>query len=181
MSNTIYFVLAVLLALPHLAFAHKVNLFCYIEDDTVYGEGFFSQGNPVKESIVEVYEAESNALVATTKTNDTGMFSAPLHGAENIRVVLDAGMGHRTEYLLTQSRAAEEQFAAATVEESMQVPLDYRKIEEIIQKEIRPLRDDIRRLEKQQSGPDVAAIVGGLGWIVGIFSLLYLLRKKNAS
>ena len=181
MKKLLFFTLLIILATPFPTFAHKVSLFCYRENDTVHGEGFFSQGSPVKNSTVEIYDLNTDTLVVTTKTDDEGMFSVPVHGTDNIKVVLVASMGHRAEYLLTETTALEEPSGKETVVDSVRAPLDYEKIAEIVQKEIQPLHDELRRLEKQQSGPNVGEIVGGLGWIVGLFSLLYLLRKKNAS
>lgn len=152
----------------------------YRENDTVHGEAFFSQGSPVKNSVVEVYDLDTDTLVSTTKTDDEGMFALPVRGITNIRIVLIASMGHRTEYLLTKTTTSETAIEE-TSETPLQAPPDYARIAKIVQQELRPLRDDLRRLEQQQSRPDIGAIVGGLGWIVGIFSLLYLLRKKNAS
>ena len=179
MKKTLFFFLIFMLAIPFSTFAHKVNLFCYSEHDTVHGEAFFSQGSPVKHSVIEVYDQDTDALVGTTKTDDKGMFSLPVREITNIRVVLNAGMGHRTEYLLTRART-EDSAVAQIREDPVQAPLDYHKIAEIVQQELRPLHDDLRRLQQQQSRPDAGTIVGGLGWVVGIFSLLYLLRKKHA-
>jgi nickel transport protein len=180
MKKQLFFILIALLTASFPAFAHKVNLFCYVENDTVRGEGFFSQGSPVKNSIVQVYDLDTGTLVGETTTDGEGTFSMPLNGRKNTKVVLVASMGHRAEYLLTKTAAPAQTFIEETVANEP-LELDYEKVAEIVQAEIQPLRDDIRRLEKQQNKPDVVAIVGGIGWIVGIFSLLYLLRRKNAS
>ena len=75
----LFIVFALLLAHPNPALAHKVNLFCYIENGTVHGEGFFSQGSPVKNSTIEVYDLDTDTLVGETTTNDEGIFSLPIN------------------------------------------------------------------------------------------------------
>jgi nickel transport protein len=161
--------------------AHGVNLFCYIEGDTVHGEGYFSHGDPVQKAAVQIYNAENDALLATAKTDKKGAFSAPIGNAEKVMVVLTAGPGHRTDYLLSRSKTSSDKPSPGQSKNGPEPSLDYERLRQIIHQEIEPVRDNLRRLERQQERPDISTVVGGIGWIVGIFSLLYLLRKKNAS
>lgn len=181
MRNFLFFAVALFLIYPDTALAHKVNLFCYIENNTVQGEGYFSQGAPVKHATVEIYDAATETLVGKTNTDAQGTFSLPVHGTKDIKVVLIAGMGHRAEYLLSRSETPEASPTEEVHAGSVVTAFDYNKIAAIVHQEIQPLRDDFRRLEKRQSSPGIVSIGGGLGWIVGIFSLLYLVRNKNAS
>ena len=48
--------------MPSLAFTHKVNIFAYVEGDTVYTESYFSDGKKVEGGVVEVYDSEGNKL-----------------------------------------------------------------------------------------------------------------------
>ncbi|MDP8234726.1 MAG: carboxypeptidase regulatory-like domain-containing protein [Candidatus Saelkia tenebricola] len=141
--KTIKFLLLIILLFPHSAFAHRVGLFCYLEENTLYGEGYFGGGGSVKNAKVEIYDLKNNNLVAETVTDDEGRFSLLLENIEDIKVVLTAGMGHRAEYILKT------------------------EIEE--------------EKAKPYSGIKFYSIMIGIGAIIGVFYLLYILRRKNAS
>jgi hypothetical protein len=42
-----------------------------------------------------------------------------------------------------------------------------------------PLEERIRKLEKEQSEPKLISIISGIGWIIAIFALLYLIKKRE--
>ncbi|HHK60902.1 MAG TPA: carboxypeptidase regulatory-like domain-containing protein, partial [Desulfobacterales bacterium] len=46
------------------ALAHKVNIFAYVEDGTVYTESYFPDGRKVQGGTVEVYDAAGKKLVS---------------------------------------------------------------------------------------------------------------------
>jgi len=56
------------------ALAHKVNVFAWIEGDTVHTESKFSGGRRAKGATVEVYDA-ADLLLLSGKTDDRGCFS----------------------------------------------------------------------------------------------------------
>jgi nickel transport protein len=174
MKRVILFILLGLLTFPTLA--HRVNLFCYIEGNILYGEGYFSGGSPAKNSKIEVYDIEGQRLLASTITDDQGRFSLPLKKRGKLKVILVAHPGHKAEYVLenTEEEDTEDQ-------DTVYEKLDYKKIEEIVEEKTRPIYQQLAELEKRSHHPNWSAIIGGIGWIVGIFSLLYLLRKKDAS
>lgn len=117
----IKFLLFGILLFPHSAFAHRVALFCYLEKGTLYGEGYFGRGDPVKNAKIEVYDTKDNTLIAETVTDNKGEFHLPLKkGVKEIKVVLSASMGHRAEYVL---KTEEEEKAAPSSPEEMFKPV----------------------------------------------------------
>lgn len=50
--TTVYYLL-----FTSTAFAHKVNIFAYVEGDTVYTESYFPDGKKVESGLVEVYDS----------------------------------------------------------------------------------------------------------------------------
>ena len=153
--KTIKFLLFIIFLFPHSAFAHRVGLFCYLEKGTLYGEGYFGRGDPVKNAKIEVHDIENNNLIAETLTDDKGKFSLPLkRGVKEIKVVLSASMGHRAEYTLK---------AEGTEEDAE----SYSK--------------ELNKFKKTYFKPRLPSIMVGISCIAGIFYLLYLLRRRNAS
>lgn len=82
------------------AFAHKVQIFAYVDKGEVFTESYFADGSPVKEGKIEVY-AKDGSKITEGKTNDKGVFSFPVpKDPVGVKIVIDAGMGHRAEYIL---------------------------------------------------------------------------------
>jgi len=83
--------------------AHKVNLFAYVEGNTVHTESYFPDGRPVAGGKIEVYDGEENKLLEGF-TDENGFFSFEIPEVDRVQIVLHASMGHRA----TATLAAEE-------------------------------------------------------------------------
>lgn len=84
------------------ALAHKVNVFAYVEGETVFTESYFPDGKPVAGGAIEVLD-KKNATLLTGKTDDKGLFHFPLSKKEDLTIVINASMGHKNSYLLKAS------------------------------------------------------------------------------
>ncbi|ARM30761.1 hypothetical protein [Prosthecochloris sp. HL-130-GSB] len=92
--------ICLLLLMPAVkqAEAHKINLFCWYEADSLLGEGYFRGGNPVKNSRVILEDAESGKLIDEGITSESGKFGFRSDPSIAVTVVLDAGQGHRATW-----------------------------------------------------------------------------------
>jgi len=98
-SFTTLVICLVIMVLSPSAFAHKVNIYAYVEGDTVFTESYFPDGKKVRNGRIKIYdEAGQLLLEGLTDTNGQFSFSRPLKNKLNI--VLDASMGHRDEFVL---------------------------------------------------------------------------------
>jgi nickel transport protein len=79
--------------------AHRVNLFAWVEGDTVYVESKFSGGKTVKAGKIIVTDPQGTELVKGT-TNEKGEFSFTIPKKTELKIVLIAGTGHRTEWTI---------------------------------------------------------------------------------
>jgi len=149
--------LSLVLALPSIARAHRVNVFAYVEDGTIHTESYFSGGAPCRECKIEVSDG-SGKLLLTGKTDEQGEFSftPPIRG--DMKIVLWAGMGHRAEYTL---KAEELPDSTATKKPTTQQP-----------KKPRPQRP------KPQL-PTLAQAIAGIGYIVGIVGIAMYIRARQ--
>jgi nickel transport protein len=84
------------------ALAHKVNIFAYVEGNTVYTESYFSDGKPVAGGLIEVQDRQGATLLEG-ETDEKGLFSFPLSEKEDLTIILNAAMGHRNTFLLKGS------------------------------------------------------------------------------
>ncbi|MFH1215140.1 MAG: carboxypeptidase regulatory-like domain-containing protein [Pseudomonadota bacterium] len=81
------------------AFAHKVNVFAYVEGDTVYTESFFPDGRPVEGGTIEVLDDDGKKLLEG-KTDMEGKFSFVLPAREDLTIAINASMGHKNSFVL---------------------------------------------------------------------------------
>lgn len=84
------------------SWAHKVNLFAYVEGDRVFVEGYFPDGKKVEGGAIQVLDG-AGVLIAKGTTDQQGQYSFPLVKKEDLTLLLDAGLGHKTQYMLPKS------------------------------------------------------------------------------
>lgn len=68
-------------------YSHKLNIFTYIEENTIFINSYFASGAPCKNC--EVYIEEKRI----GKTDENGDFSLP-HEQNILEITIDAGEGH---------------------------------------------------------------------------------------
>jgi nickel transport protein len=83
--------------------AHKVNVFAYVQGETVVVEGFFSGKAKAMDCQVEVLDSGGKVLIQGV-TDKQGIYSFPLSALPplggDLVLVLNAGAGHRADYTL---------------------------------------------------------------------------------
>jgi nickel transport protein len=84
------------------AWAHKVNVFAYVEDGKVFTESYFPDGRKVEGGTIEVRDA-GGAKLLEGKTDNQGLYSFPLPKKEDLTITLDASMGHKNSFVLKKS------------------------------------------------------------------------------
>ncbi len=94
--------LAVSAFLAGPALAHKVNLFAYVEGGKVYTESYFPDSRPVEGGKVLVYDGR-DSLLLEGKTDTKGLFSFPVPKVDDLKIVIEAGMGHKNSFNLKKA------------------------------------------------------------------------------
>jgi len=87
------------------AHAHRVNVFAWVEGDTVFVECKYPDGTKVHAGIIRVLDSGGNQLL-TGKTNAAGEFSFKIPKQDDLKIILEAGMGHRAEWGLAKQDLA---------------------------------------------------------------------------
>ena len=87
------------LTLASQVWAHKVNVFAWVEGDMIFVEGYFPGGKKAQNSLVEVYNG-AGAKLLEGRTNQKGEFSFEIPAREDLRIVLTAGMGHKNDFTI---------------------------------------------------------------------------------
>ena len=83
-------------------YAHRVNLFAWVEGNKVFVESKFSSTRSVKKGKIVVTDPDGNELVTGT-TDENGEFSFEIPKKTELKIVLIAGTGHRAEWTIPAS------------------------------------------------------------------------------
>jgi nickel transport protein len=191
------FVLLLLLcAAPIPALAHKVLLSVFPSGDVIEGEVGFSNGTMAVDQLITVRAPDGTVLGETTTDSDGFFLFKPVLPVAHI-FRGNLGAGHVAEVKMPAQEVAAimgkpvQSFDTATTSGAV-VPADgamstpplssqqRAAIAEIMRDEIRPLR---REMAATREHRDLQSILGGIGYIVGLFGLGFYLaaRRKLAA
>ncbi len=199
-SITVLFLLLSIL-LSSAVYAHKVNMFAYQEGGQVSVEGYFADGKKAQKSEVAVYD-EQGQLLLNGETDDEGMFVFTPAQKGALRITLDAGLGHKTEYELSAEEWEDQAHlvtTVSTVNEKAQpqvvtpaetevtiypttAGIDEKALREMIKKAVLdaniPL---VKSLEEAQQKASLSDIIGGIGFIFGILGVVLYFQTRKQS
>jgi nickel transport protein len=189
-------------------FAHRVNVFAWVDGSEIVTESKFSNGNKVRGGRIKVLNEKTGGTVAEGTTDDKGELRLALPQAvlaerPDLKIVLDAGEGHRGEWTLegrdlpggspapapapapaaaASASAAPAAAAPAASAAAPKAAIDEaalaRLIDERLSAQLAPVKRDLAEL-KQRDGITVTDIVGGLGWIFGLFGVAAYFRRPG--
>jgi len=190
---------AVFLLMSPTAFAHKLNMFAYVEGDEIFAEGYFTDGKKAKNSTMTVFDAAGKQLLQGTSDVD-GQFTFAIPQQSDLRITVNAGMGHQAEYVLLKDELSEETAATDTENEpasplsshnqapaatatqisSATTSLDNdavrAEVERAVGKAIKPL---MRELSTMRAEKSLADIIGGIGFIFGLFGVAMYFKSRK--
>lgn len=184
------------MALAPLAIAHKVNVFAWVEGDTVHVEGYFAGNKKAQDSLVEVFDSTGKKLL-DGRTDQQGEFSFKLPKITDLKIVLTASMGHKNDFVIPMSELEEVSPTKTTESGGLTVPkpseqtivsgqaasaVDFAQVEAMLDKVLDRKLTTLSRLirETRPEGPKVSEVIGGIGYIFGLMGVaLYFISKKS--
>ncbi len=179
--------------------AHKVTVFAWVEGDMVHTESKFSRGKKVNGGTVVVYDLQGNRLLEG-KTDAQGLFLFSVPKKAALKVELQAGMGHRAEWIVPAEEmgvVASSETTGVIVPQERETPPPAEKpqtkiaaelssediqlaVERALDKKLKPV---IKLLvASREQDLSLSDILGGLGYIlglVGLASYIHFRRKKD--
>ncbi|MEA1867020.1 MAG: energy-coupling factor ABC transporter permease, partial [Thermodesulfobacteriota bacterium] len=182
-------IIPILIGICSQAHAHRVNLFAWYDAKMILAEGYFSGGNKAMDSTILVLDSEGKE-VYHGMTDKKGEFSFKPPGNEEYRLVLEAGMGHRAEALVSVqgvksgTTAPEAGQAGPQTTENPEpkgtLTLTSMEFEQILDRKLNPVKEQLLRLAEQGDKVGFRDVVAGLGYIAGLMGLaMYLTQKKR--
>jgi nickel transport protein len=179
------------------ALAHRVNVFAWVEGETVFVECKYPDGTKVHEGVIRVLDSAGKELLSG-KTNDKGEFSFKVPKLDDLTIVLEAGMGHRGDWPLSrqdlspageaqrQAPPAASQTAPKTEAPSANEPspaaapplpagID-KAIEKALDKKLAPIMRILAEMQEQKVR--LTDVLGGLGYIFGLVGVAAYFKRK---
>ncbi len=183
------------------AFAHRVMIVAWSEGDFIVGETKFDSGPPPKLAEIIVEDKTSAKVILTLKTDINGKFrfQIPDQVVENrptLRLIVRAGPGHQAEWLLQpedylnmsadpvvspQVDNHEPFTATITAREDDLSHIDAAMLQKIIEDVMDKRLAPLKKMMREEQGPQLTEIVAGIGYIFGFFGMLayWKSRKKK--
>ena len=178
-------VAAVLLLVAGPAQAHKVIASVWADGADIEGEVGFSNGDmAVSGTVVEIFDPNGKKL-GETQVGEEGLFRFTPTAAVAHTFKANLGAGHVAQTVLAvedlppglggSTVAAVEVAAAAP--KAVEAGNDLRAmIAEAVRREVKPLRKEIAAYREKN---DLQSIIGGLGYICGIFGLWFFFAGRR--
>ena len=191
------------------ALAHRVIVFAYAEGGSIHTESKFVPDTPVRQGKIEIMDNKTDEVLLTGKTDDQGKFSFKIPQVAamqklDLNIVVEAAMGHRGSWLLkaatylpgaapknpvgqaslpaTKAQAAAPVSATTPAAPAAQTAkVDQQALEAAVNKalvrQLGPINEKLTELTIHRTSlPDV---LGGIGYIVGLFGLWAYFQSKG--
>jgi len=188
------------------ASAHRVNVFAWVEGDTIYVEGKFAGGKKVKAGRIVVRNLQGVELLSGL-TGDQGEFSFKVPRHADLKIVLIAGQGHQGEWIIRademkelpsetasetstqivaqpKPKEADPETSPDTRSVAPETALSLKELETMIESALDKKLKPITRMltEIRQEGPSMGDVFAGIGYILGLVGIAAYVhsRKKKA-
>lgn len=97
-------IIMAILTLAGTSYAHRLNVFAWLEDDDVIVECNFGMNHPARGAEVTIFDTETKKELLRGKTNETGHFKFKVPNVvregHGLAVSVDAGAGHHGEWVM---------------------------------------------------------------------------------
>ncbi|MFZ0483428.1 MAG: hypothetical protein WAL93_08575 [Desulfobacterales bacterium] len=167
------------------ALAHKVIIFAWVEGDTVFTESKFSGGKKAINAPVVIFDKDGKKLLEG-KTDNKGEFSFKIPKVTDLKIVLNAAMGHKAEWMIPESEIREagpivEKKSAAEPSGPISVGLSKEEVQKIVEDSLdKKLRPIVRMMtESKNTKPSLTEIIGGIGYIFGLMGVALYFKNRS--
>lgn len=166
------------------ALAHKVNLLVNRQKEVITGESYFADGSPCKKCAIKVYDSKG-VKIAETKTDEWGKFILSLSERGELKIVVEAGEGHRAEQKIkaltfekfSEKRKEKIKEKGENLEENSLIK---QTIEDTIDSKLQNLKTELLlEIKKEINKIYLKDIIGGIGYIFGIWGIIAILKNRK--
>ncbi len=185
-TSLVLLVLAAVVLRPEAAWAHKLNVFAWVEGRRIVGEAYFRGHAPLVGGAVTVF-GPSDQQLDQTKTDAQGKFQFEVKQRVDHRLLVDTGDGHAESFIVTAAElpadlpggTATAAKPAAVPEPSTKAAPDAAPVPQGVQAQLGQLRAELQEFKHEVRLRDV---LGGLGYILGLMGVaFYFLGVRKSS
>ncbi len=164
------------------SFAHKVMVFGWVEGDMVHTISKFNGGKKVKDAPVSVFDTEGTLLLKGN-TDARGEFSFKKPEKNELKVVLEASMGHKTSCLIEVKSEDEHSTNVYDVDSREQrvgkQAYNEKNLESIIEKALdKKMALILRMIAEKESKQTISEIISGIGYILGLIGVALWVKNR---
>ena len=190
--------LVLMLGFADVCLAHRVNVFAYVDADSVRVECAFSKSRKVRNGKLVITDGETGVTLLEGVSDEQGLFTfRPSDGflrtGHGLRILLLAGEGHQDEWRVSAEELAAlsepvpggeapasslspvpasgpaASVSAPAAVSSMDAAALEALVGRVVEAKLTPVRQALAR--QQESGPGLRDVIGGIGWILGLLGL----------
>jgi nickel transport protein len=177
-----------------ISIAHKLSAFAYREGDKIMGEAYFASGTPCKKCKVEIFDAKGNKIKEGI-TDQKGEFSLIVKNKEKLKVVVKGGEGHLATFILEPAQSSTQTISEENIKENKtpgevrtkNLTISSQKLEKVITKAINEkispklnlISTQLMDIRKQIDKASIMEIIGGIGYIFGIWGIIVFLKNRK--
>jgi len=161
--------------LPVFIYAHSLSVTSSYENNELFIESFYGDGNPCKGCEFVVKKGEKEFYKGNL--DNEGVFEEAVKLETPFDVHIDGGMGHWADVKIEGNEMGEESDVADSTNNTMN-SIDETKIRQIIRSELNKQNTKIEGLISKHKS-NLEKILVGLGYILGIFGLWQLMLRKK--
>lgn len=204
MRKVIIMCLLLFICVTH-SYAHRINVFCYVEKTKIKCYSKFSTGSKVKKGSYKVYANDKLLFEGYGDDNGNFFYEIPkdlLDNPQDIKIECIAEMGHKNYWIIKKyeysniSKQNEKIDQSSFNEDDLFQDNDNKNtnhnytetninikdleniIERIISREIAPIKMDISEMKEHKT--DIRDILGGIGYILGIMGIILYFKSKSS-
>ncbi len=182
--STLWCALFFTIGMSGAAIAHGIDIFATVEGENIQGKLQYADHTPIPGVAVTAY-APDGAVIAETTTNEEGRFKFPISRHCDYKIVGDAGDGHTGTYTLAASELPdhphsgnESHSPVATTHTGVDLDQLDARIEQVIARQLSPLRE---QLNEHDQAIRLRDLLGGVGYVFGLAGIVVLLKHRKPS
>jgi|GEM_PF-847586 len=190
------------------AYAHRINLFCKVENQEIVCSSNYADGKAVKNAQIRVLSQKEYKLLLKGKTNENGTVRfdiSPELKQKNpdLKISVQESMGHRDTWIINAEEYAKTlkdntkestksqpqndgKFAANasnTNTETENISIKKQEFKKLladtISSELGPLESKIESVLQYKQNQSFRDILGGIGYILGIMGIVFFIKGRN--
>lgn len=157
--------------------AHDLEITAAVVGGEIQGKVFYPSGDATADAGVKLLDHHAHVL-SEVKTDAQGRFAFPVPSGFPVTVAAETEDGHRDEITLQSPDHHAMPHAEGEHSHANSDAISEDRVRTIVQEELRPLRE---QLAEQSSRTRARDIFGGIGYIVGVFGLIVLLKRSSGT